>query len=480
MNPGAREAPADVASAEPPPSPASAPFSPRLPLEFVIGLLLAGILGRNFVAEAYLVPSGSMAPSLLGFHKRAHCSACGDAFAVGVEDASAAPREVTCPNCGNPRVSVASAPVNVGDRLLVQKWVFDFRPPRRWETVVFRNPNDDMQAYVKRVVGLPGESVRIVDGDIYVDGAIARKTFDQFLELRLPVHHQGKVDPSGQASERWIPANGQSRWAVVDDRFVGDSLGGSETDWLHYRHHDPDGFESPPRDDHGYNALRGAWHYHLVGDLSVECLVNYKSGNGFIELELKVPTGTKLRARFDPNDRSVQLWDGDRLVRSGPGPAWSPRDQRLTLAYFDRRAAARVGSAAPFADYDLDDRLETRPAATEPSTQPAAVGVSDLSIEVHGLAIDRDIHYGSHVLDTYRPAAVHKPFLLAADEYFVLGDNSPISNDSRVWDHPAIRHSLLVGKPILVHLPSQTWQGHVFGRPIPISLPDLGNMRRVR
>jgi hypothetical protein len=62
----------------------------------------------------------------------------------------------------------------------------------------------------------------------------------------------------------------------------------------------------------------------------------------------------------------------------------------------------------------------------------------------------------------------------------VLGDNSPISNDSRVWEHPAIPASMLIGKPILVHLPSQTWQGRVFGRQIPISLPDIGNVRRVK
>ncbi|MFO0945821.1 MAG: hypothetical protein U1D30_07740 [Planctomycetota bacterium] len=60
--------------------------SPRHVLEFVVLLTLAGILFRNFVAEAYLVPSGSMAPTLLGFHKRVRCPNCGHDFAVGVEE----------------------------------------------------------------------------------------------------------------------------------------------------------------------------------------------------------------------------------------------------------------------------------------------------------------------------------------------------------------------------------------------------------
>ena len=63
-----------------------------------------------------------------------------------------------------------------GDRVLVQKFLYDFRRPRRWEVAVFHFPQEPTQAYVKRVVGLPGESVQLSSGDVYIDGKIARKS----------------------------------------------------------------------------------------------------------------------------------------------------------------------------------------------------------------------------------------------------------------------------------------------------------------
>ena len=60
-----------------------------------------------------------------------------------------------------------------GRRLLVDRSAFLWRTPRRFETVVLRSPDDPAMLCVKRVVGLPGEVVEFVDGDVYVDGAPA-------------------------------------------------------------------------------------------------------------------------------------------------------------------------------------------------------------------------------------------------------------------------------------------------------------------
>jgi signal peptidase I len=57
---------------------------------------------------------------------------------------------------------------SVGDRLLVDRLVFEWRDPRRWEVVVFRGP--DGIAYVKRIAGLPGETVQVVDGGVEING----------------------------------------------------------------------------------------------------------------------------------------------------------------------------------------------------------------------------------------------------------------------------------------------------------------------
>ena len=62
-----------------------------------------------------------------------------------------------------------------GDRLLADHVVYSLREPRRFEIVVFRYPLRRDILFVKRLVGLPGETVEIQGGDIWVDGAVARK-----------------------------------------------------------------------------------------------------------------------------------------------------------------------------------------------------------------------------------------------------------------------------------------------------------------
>ena len=64
-------------------------------------------------------------------------------------------------------------PVNYGDRILVLKYIYLLQPPQRWDVVVFKSPDDPAdfnytQNFIKRLVGLPGEQLMVLDGDIYV------------------------------------------------------------------------------------------------------------------------------------------------------------------------------------------------------------------------------------------------------------------------------------------------------------------------
>ena len=67
---------------------------------------------------------------------------------------------------------------------LVNKTAFAMRQPRRWEIVVFQLFGLD---FIKRLLGLPGETVEIRDGDLYIDGRLCRKTLDEFKTMRIPV-----------------------------------------------------------------------------------------------------------------------------------------------------------------------------------------------------------------------------------------------------------------------------------------------------
>lgn len=57
-----------------------------------------------------------------------------------------------------------------GDRIVAFRLSYLFTQPDRFDIVVFRYPNDETRLYVKRIIGLPGETVTITDGLVFIDG----------------------------------------------------------------------------------------------------------------------------------------------------------------------------------------------------------------------------------------------------------------------------------------------------------------------
>src|SRR5262249_29405299 len=77
----------------------------------------------------------------------------------------------------------------VGDHLLVNKFIFGgrgdawyekwlpYRPLQRGDIIVFKYPYDDHQHFVKRVIGLPGDHLKMVDQDVYINGKILKEPY---------------------------------------------------------------------------------------------------------------------------------------------------------------------------------------------------------------------------------------------------------------------------------------------------------------
>ncbi len=157
-----------------------------------VAIVLAFVL-RAFIVEAFVIPTGSMAPRLYGEHLQVTCPACGYEYAFGsVADIhqrgarypEQSPLGALCPNCGSPPLD-QKATIRSGDRVLVMKYLYDFREPSPWDVVVFKNPQNNRENYIKRLIGLPGEMIEIVHGDVFVrrgrdcdgDGRIDRRDF---------------------------------------------------------------------------------------------------------------------------------------------------------------------------------------------------------------------------------------------------------------------------------------------------------------
>ena len=108
-----------------------------------------------------------------------------------------------------------------GDKLFVNKYLYRFEMPKRGDIIVFKYPNDPKKDFIKRLVGLGGETVEIRDGKIYVDDKVLDdpNTFGKFTYY----NH----DPFGGPGDRVaVPADtyfvlGDNSANSTDSRFWG-------------------------------------------------------------------------------------------------------------------------------------------------------------------------------------------------------------------------------------------------------------------
>lgn len=170
-----------------PSEPFASPYTPkpdslRDTIESVVIAFIFAFVFRAFVVEAFVIPTGSMAPTLYGLHGQHRCASCNYPYAYGLREDTrpqfpSRPLNLPCPNCGwdgagnDQEDAIPDASADAGDRILVLKWPYDiggpWLKPQRWDVVVFKDPQDGVTNFIKRLIGLPGEVLEIIDGDIY-------------------------------------------------------------------------------------------------------------------------------------------------------------------------------------------------------------------------------------------------------------------------------------------------------------------------
>lgn len=554
----------------------------RTLLEFGVSLALAVTLFRAFLAEGYVIQTGSMAPSLLGRHVRMECPSCHTLFAT---DESPPEEWATCPNCQRGRLELASGTPCDGDQLLVFRSVFDHREPERWEVLVFRNPDQPEQAFVKRVVGFPGEALRIIRGDLYVNGQVQTKSLTRQRGMRIPVHDQD-WQPPGEETDwkpRWLAdaaaGPGAGGWSLVgqawhyrpptgtdgppgpvgvdDDTLKVGAANGApsgplppvdqrtarQLDWVRYRHwwrvggghatsaivgdwpekldRPPTGFGNleyddaagklvvrgvltgealerltgpsvpdpfraeilrlaeashlaPVRDVYSYNRRPDGGGSHVVRDLMVACELE-PAQQGVFSLYLS-DTRQELECRFDLDRREVRLIDARTGIvhRTGPLPATvtSGRTSLLEFSLWDGQALVAVDGGEA-----LEPWCDVPGPFGPDNWRPARFGATGGPFVVRRLRLYRDVYYTA-------PPGVRGgevPVTLADDEYFVLGDNSPVSRDSRSWvTGEKVTRALWLGKPFVVHLPTRRGQVRLGKWTFDLRIPEFGRMRYIR
>lgn len=497
--------------------PAGAPRSLRIieTVNTVITALILAFVMRAFFVEAFIIPTGSMAESLLGVHGTRVCDSCGWRFDFGPErevegglGPGELPSQVFCPNCHRRQHSRGPRDyLKPGDRILVHKWPYalstlDEMPwlpqalvraiaaavgPHRWDVIVFRDPANPSQNYIKRLVGLPGESIEIIDGDVYIDGAIARKTRAAQSQLWFVVFDQDHLPADPQASTRsarWVPLDAQARgWRGLDRRIFEFTPGSGQVEWIGFQ---PGGSGEYLLDVYGYNRGSGGT---AVNDARVRATLVPLADQGELRVVL-VRDGRALEARL--SSRQVEMRAGPDLVGHatasslGRDTFWRRRQVlEVEFGYLDRRLYCAL-DGRNLLSWDEGGVPPVPPAAPGRPRLDIRIGAAGMPLELHHVRIDRDVYYTTNRAGTRR-AFPGSPFRLGPGEYFVLGDNSPHSHDSREWSRAgphldehyrlgtvSSRH--IVGQAFFVYLPGlerrdeRGW----------VKLPDVGRTRWIR
>jgi signal peptidase I len=480
----------EIAAAANPQPTSSDGISLRRFLESAVIFFTGVILLRSIALEPFGVPTGSMAETLAGNHKECICPRCGHPVRVGsaapTGDVQAALRSCAtafCPNCYQSNLGLDKMPDAIGDRLLVDKNIFEMRSPRRWEVAVFRCPSDLTKPYVKRVVALPNERVQILGGDIYINDELARKTLAECRSVRIDVFDNRFQPIGGGWKDRWrVGAPGfsgpEKSLADADEYLDGAALRWPKAEpgfrWLRYRHWLLDEKrEEPVRDLFAYNG--GTLRHELldVHDFSVEFDLEIDDGTGEFAIGLTdghddVTAYLPVVPKGKPVASNVRLIDGTgtELANGGPNALSEGRSHRIELVFFDRRVQLNVDGHELFAPVDLPP-VRDRKAVS----RPVWLGVSGIAATVRNFRLFRDIHYSSSGHN-----GTHDPCRLGPDEYFMLGDNSANSEDSRYWTFPGVPERNFMGKPLLLHQPSRwtTLRGW------DIQTTDWGRVRWIR
>lgn len=508
-----------------------------------VALILAFIF-RAFIVEAFVIPTGSMAPTLLGAHMTFVCHDCGWQFDVNYQDPrggddlsipARSPAKYTafCPNCGyqvpggpgsDTPGDASFPPVRYGDRILVLKYLYLFEEPHRWDVVVFKSPVDPQkydynQNYIKRLIGRPGESIILLDGDVYVapkgaggtlsDYHIATKTWRAQQALWRIVYdndYHPQMLPGGRRTQWVQPWQTHDRddttWNLSGRVFTfKNPHGGSAiafnpdadpqthalTDWLAY-----DQVTAP--ESYGYRG-------HNVSDLKLSLVYDRRSGDGPLKLMLTKRQDV-FTAQFTP--QKVTLFRDNGSTHSVIGSADLPSGHRafkIDFTNVDYRVTVRVDDqvliqSTPEQYHPDIEQLLREYKEQQPPPRPAiSIDAADQSCDLSHVQLWRDVYYindGRQMTDPpqFFWGSPDRPIHLSDKpgdrEYYVLGDNSLISGDARYWSDPIelpaenlrvqsgrVPERFMLGKAFFVYWPA----GYPPFSSAPNVIPDFGDMR---
>lgn len=511
-----------------------------------VGFFVYLLILKTFFLPLFIIPTGSMAETLYGAHAIHTCPNCGLEYPVGwqpqgVRSSQAYHPVIQCPNCRwrayygeahalDPQRAqpdgLLSRPLRsaAGDRIFVHGWLFD-RPlagieglgPARWDVVVFKVPTDGETNYIKRLLGLPGETLELIDGDVFINGKLEQKTADAQRSLWFPYydhdHPPKETSRHARYHPRWVALDERGPWSGLGTRVVRfDGLDGSRSE-IQFGSDPLDPL--PPglvQDVYAYNEPHPHSRLHAVTDVRLSAEVEFTEARqgGYVEFSTskaehhfyaRLTADGRLTLQHRLHDDTRRETWGEYQLPQRKGPV------RIALSHMDGVVAVEVnGRAVPVlrssrAQYRITPELAR---AQSQTNEPPVLRIAAEKVQVvlRHVLIERDVYYTSDIGVRRREDSVYgvqgHPIRLGPNDYFLLGDNSPNSQDARysfagrgtdpvgphlkeaeargTYQRGTVPRDQLIGRAFFVY-----WPGFMPLTPWgPDFLPDLGRARWIR
>ena len=385
--------------------------------------------------EATIV-GASMAPNIPDARCSVQCHDCKINFLI---DQNQVPKDkkLVCPNCS--AFNTVDSEALTADPC-VARIVPTSSPYKRWDVVAI--DGDRGRALLKRIVGLPGEKIEIKDGDIFVDRQRAIKPYAAQRSIAIEVCQPffPSNDYSRMVSE---PADRWQKLRVADGRVnqhywrLPAEVEGNTSNRLIYTHvrsfrsNSNERIVEPIKDSYAYNQ-------YLSRDLNIVCDImaqfeqeigptlrnwGFAVHDGFCWIELTWNQATKTLSWSYDGDQQTSVENVQLLGK-----------HEMTVSTFDRQLLVRV-------DQKQILFLPLPKSQNPKQAIPDCIQFSaDQGIRINDLTLFRDVYYFSD------PSNAKTSWTLGPDSFFVIGDNVPVSIDSRSDKEGPIDRKQLLGK----------------------------------
>lgn len=113
-----------------------------------------------------------------------------------------------------------------GDYLIIDELSYRFRAPQRGEVVVFKYPQDPSQRYIKRIIGLPGETVKIQNSQVFIYKDGQEQALDELAYLSQFVSTSGDTQTTLGKTEYFVLGDNRSisadsrRWGSLPEKNI--------------------------------------------------------------------------------------------------------------------------------------------------------------------------------------------------------------------------------------------------------------------